>query len=194
MSKTSTQQDPVNEASAAQAYGIVPNSGTVRFERLLPGPIERIWSYLADSEMRGKWLATGAMEPCVGGRVELYFEYPRLSNGREEAPAKYKEKEICDLVGVVLRWEPLHALACTWGEHWGGNSQVMFELTPRGEHVLLVFTHSGLPRQSEMAVAAGWHAHIDILIDHLAGRSPASFWGALMRLEAEYERRFKNAK
>ena len=31
----------------------------VRFERLLPGPIERVWSYLTDSEKRGKWLASG---------------------------------------------------------------------------------------------------------------------------------------
>lgn len=188
---TSMQQESVNEASAVPAYGIVTNSGTVRLERLLAGPIERVWSYLTDSQMRGKWLAAGAMEPRVGGRVELHFEYPRLANRLEEAPAKYKEKEVCEVVGIVLRWEPLHVLACTWGDNWRGETQVMFELAPRGQDVLLVFTHSGLPVQGEMAsVAAGWHAHIDILMDLLAGRSPASFWGVFTRLELEYERRF----
>ena len=28
------------------SYGVVTEPGTVRIERLLPGPAERIWSYL----------------------------------------------------------------------------------------------------------------------------------------------------
>ncbi len=58
-------------------YGVVTESGTVRFERVLPGPIERVWAYLTESEKRGKWLATGNMELRVGGRVE-HCEPPRL--------------------------------------------------------------------------------------------------------------------
>ena len=33
-------------------YGIVTEAGAVRFERLLPGPIERVWAYLTDPDKR----------------------------------------------------------------------------------------------------------------------------------------------
>ncbi len=33
-------------------YGVVTAPGTVRIQRLLPGPIERIWAYLTDGELR----------------------------------------------------------------------------------------------------------------------------------------------
>ena len=56
-------------------YGIVTEAGAVRFERLLPGPIERVWAYLTEPEKRGTWLAAGPMELRVGGRVELNFHH-----------------------------------------------------------------------------------------------------------------------
>jgi hypothetical protein len=34
-------------------YGIVTEAGPVRFERLLPGPIERVWAYLTDAMTSG---------------------------------------------------------------------------------------------------------------------------------------------
>ena len=33
-------------------YGELLDENTVRFERLLPGPIERVWSYLTEGEKR----------------------------------------------------------------------------------------------------------------------------------------------
>ena len=35
-------------------YGVALEDRTVRLERLLPGPIERVWTYLTDPEKRGK--------------------------------------------------------------------------------------------------------------------------------------------
>ncbi len=58
-------------------YGVVTEPRTVYFERLLPGPIERVWAYITESEKRGKWLATGEMELRVGGRVDLKFQQRR---------------------------------------------------------------------------------------------------------------------
>jgi uncharacterized protein YndB with AHSA1/START domain len=48
-------------------YGVVTEAGTIRFERVLPGPIERVWAYLTESKERGKWLASGEMDLRVGG-------------------------------------------------------------------------------------------------------------------------------
>lgn len=44
-------------------------------------------------------------------------------------------------------------------------------------------------REAMLSVAAGWHTHLDILADRLAGRTPEGFWRRHTRLEAEYARR-----
>jgi len=38
----------------------------IRLVRTLPGPIERVWEYLTDSEKRSRWFAGGPMEQRVG--------------------------------------------------------------------------------------------------------------------------------
>src|SRR5688572_17308230 len=48
-------------------YGVVTAPDTVRIERLLPGPIQRVWDYLTESELRGKWFASGELDARVGG-------------------------------------------------------------------------------------------------------------------------------
>jgi uncharacterized protein YndB with AHSA1/START domain len=53
---------------------------TVRFERLLPGPIERVWAYLVESEKRATWLAAGEFDLRLGGRIELHFENHKLTD------------------------------------------------------------------------------------------------------------------
>lgn len=193
MSKSHTKETPGRVPSVSQGFGVATAPGTVRLERRLPGPIERIWAYLTDPELRGRWLATGAMEPRVGGRVELHFEHARLSDAIEVVPAKYRGQEISEVAGRVVRWEPPRVLAYTWGESRGGDSEVTFELSAQDDEVLLVVTHRRLAsREETIGVAAGWHTHLGILIDHLAGRPPQGFWEVHMRLEAEYERRLEN--
>ena len=36
----------------------------VRLVRILPGPIERVWEYLTDSEKRARWFGGGASLNC----------------------------------------------------------------------------------------------------------------------------------
>ena len=36
----------------------------VRFERLLPGPIERVWEYLTKPDLQRAWLAESAADIC----------------------------------------------------------------------------------------------------------------------------------
>ena len=49
-------------------YGVRTAPDTVRIERLLPGPIERVWQYLTDPQLRAQWFAGGELEPRTGGR------------------------------------------------------------------------------------------------------------------------------
>jgi hypothetical protein len=69
-------------------YGTVTEPQTVRFERILPGPIERVWEYLTDSEKRGMWLASGKMEPRVGAEFELRFDHESLSPNTAQPPPR----------------------------------------------------------------------------------------------------------
>ncbi len=176
-------------------YGVVTEAGTVRFERVLPGPIERVWAYLTESEKRGTWLASGEMELRVGGRVELKFRHAELSSQTEPTPERYKKYEKgASVYGRITRCEPPRLLSYTWGESDGVDSEVTFELTPRGNDVLLVLTHRRLPDRTEMiSVSGGWHTHLAILADHLYGRARRPFWSTHALLEGEYEKRLTEA-
>jgi uncharacterized protein YndB with AHSA1/START domain len=175
-------------------YGTITEPGTIRFERLLPGPIERVWAYLTESDKRGKWLASGAVEPRVGGRVELHFKHADLSPQQEKIPDKYKQYENgVGFTAHVTRCEPPRLLSHTWNEELPGDSEVTFELTPRGEDVLLVLTHRRLAPSDMLGVSGGWHTHLDILVDNLNDRVPRPFWSTYAPLEAEYEGRVKAA-
>jgi len=168
-----------------KTYGTSPAPQTVRLERLLPATPERVWTYLTDPEKRATWFAGGPIEPRVGGKAQLLFKHSNFTD--ETPPEQYKEASNCDRHGTVLKWDPPHVLAYTWGE----SSQVEFELTPRGEKTLLVITHSKLPNRSHMlGVSGGWHAHVDILEDRLNGvMTPRPFWSNHARLKGEYDKR-----
>lgn len=172
-------------------YGAYMDQSTIRFERVLPGPIERVWAYLTDPEKRGKWLASGAMELKVGGRVQLDFMHSKLTRANEPTPERYKAMECgVSLFGKVTRVEPPRLLAYTWGEGGGRESEVTFELTPQGDKVLLLLTHRRLAGREELlSVAAGWHTHLGILEDNLSEQEPRPFWSTHARLEKEYEPR-----
>ena len=171
-------------------YGTIIEAGAIRFERLLPGPIERVWAYLTESDKRGQWLASGAVEPRVGGRVELQFRHADLSPHREPVPEKYRKYENgAGFTAEVTRCEPPRLLSHTWPD----GSEVTFELTAQGEQVLLVLTHRRLTPTETLSVAGGWHTHLGILVDRLNDRVPQPFWSTYGRLEAEYERRIAAA-
>ena len=181
----------VNPEEAFERYATRPSPDTLHLTRLLPGPIERVWAYLTDSEKRGRWLATGEMDLRVGGRVEHVWDNSRLTGHDDPPPPKYAEQatRTVSMTGCVTECEPPYRLAYTWGED-AESSLVRFELSRRGNDVLLVLTHRRIARQDHLiGAAAGWHAHLDILADRLAGRRPASFWPTHTRLEAEYEER-----
>lgn len=172
-------------------YGVVTKAGTIRFERRLPGPIERVWDYLTDSEKRGTWLASGPMELKVGGRVQLQFQHATLSPRPEEIPAKYQQFENGDaLEGRITEIDPPHLLSYTWGV--GPQASIVtFELSEREEEILLVVEHRRLQADEELlSVAGGWHAHLNILVDRTNGRESRGFWAEHTRLEREYEQRF----
>jgi len=189
MSAEPKKQDD-KQGQQPSEYGVATGPGTVRLERVLPGPIERVWAYLTEPEKRGKWLASGAMELRVGGQVELVFNHSELS-GEKTPPDEYKKYESCSFShGRVTRCEPPRLLSYTWGDAPGEKSEVTFELSASGKDVRLIVTHRWLRDRGEMVgVASGWHSHLGILDDQLNGREPRPFWTWIVKTKAEYEKR-----
>ena len=179
------------------AYGTVLESGAVRFERLLPGPIERVWNYIVDPDKRATWLAGGKMDLRVGGRVELFFRHNDLSDVKEMPPEKYRQYEGgVGGVSYITQIDPPRLLAMTWNEKEDSTgasanaSEVTFELTPKGDNVLLVLTHRRLASHDKMvSTASGWHTHLAIMVEHINGRATPPFWSRHTRLEKEYDAR-----
>jgi uncharacterized protein YndB with AHSA1/START domain len=171
-------------------FGKVTAPGTVRIERLLPGPLQRVWTYLTDSQKRGTWLAGGEMDLRLGGRVELRFKHAELSPHVEPTPERYKSMEAGHTMrGRITRIDPPRLLSYTWGDE-PGDSEVTFELSEQGADVRLVVTHRRLSGNGEMAsVAGGWHTHLDIMVDNLHERTPRPFWSSHAKVAPEYEKR-----
>jgi uncharacterized protein YndB with AHSA1/START domain len=167
-------------------YGEQLDPGAVRFVRMLPGPIERVWSYLVDSKLRGSWFASGELEPRVGGKLTLFFHHQGLTSHREKPPERWKEMEHGHTAhSTVLRFEPPRVFA--WTFH---RSEVTFELEPVGEQVRLTLTERRLETRADVVGnAAGWHSHLGVLEERLRGQEPAPFWPRVLRYNREYEER-----
>lgn len=168
-------------------YGTLHAPDTVRIERLLPGPLHRVWRYLTEADARAQWLAGGDMDLRPGGRVDLVFRNDALSTEPSAPPPKYAHLTgEHRLTGRIIACEPMRLLAFTWSEAPDA-SEVRFDLEEEGEHVRLTVTHRRLASQGAiLSVSAGWHAHLDILRERLNGAAPSAFWPRHTALEAEY--------
>lgn len=166
------------------AYGTLIEHTTLKIQRLLPGPIDRIWAYLTESDLRRLWLASGTMEMEVGSPVELVWRNNELTNPPGQRPEGFGEEH--RRTEEITEFDPPHKLGISWGETGG----VTFELEPMGDEVLLTVIHRRLPDRTTMLnVSAGWHAHLDILAARAAGKEPSPFWDDWQRLKGDYDER-----
>jgi len=167
------------------AYGVLIEPATLKIERLLPGPIERVWAYLTDNNLRRQWLAAGEMEMKVGAPFELVWRNDQLTDPPGERPPGFGEEH--RMQSRITEFDPPRKLAIAWN----GSGDVSFELTPKGNEVLLTVIHRRLPdRGTLLMVGAGWHMHLDILVARANGeKDPAPFWDGWSRLKKEYDRR-----
>lgn len=164
---------------------------SVRFERDLPGPIDRVWQYLVDPAKRALWLCGGATDTAIDGTIVLAFDNSTLS-GPDDDPAP-TDRDDCGkpvtFSGTVTRYEPPHVFAHTW-DFEGQSSEVCYELSETDSGVHLVLTHTRLASDEEViGVCSGWHAHLGLLADVLEERKLRPFYRTMFALEAEYTQR-----
>ena len=175
-------------------YGELVDSNTVRFERVLPGPIERVWRYLTESELRSQWLCAGDVETCQGGHVDMHFHNVSLSTSDDiPRPERYRDRpERVSFAGSVTRCEPPRLLSHTWnfGEEC---SEVCYELYEEEDKVRLVLTHTRLESKDlVLDVSGGWHTHLNLLGDILTGQPMRPFYRMQEQYLSDYRARLES--
>lgn len=165
-------------------FATMTDASTLVIQRWLPGPAERVWRYLTDSDLRRKWLASGDMALVPGSPLELVWRNDALSDADDSRPDGFSETE--RMQSRVIDLEPMRMLKIAWGK-----GDVTFILQEQGGRVLLTLTHRGIDDRTERGlIAPGWHTHLDILVADLSGAQRPSFWSGWTRLRALYDSRF----
>ena len=172
----------MTDFTTIDAYGVITEPATLTIRRLLPGPIERVWAYLTESDLRRQWLASGDMDMRVGAPFELSWHNDELT-----VPPGVREPGFDDptMISEITVLEPPHRIGFTWGSTGG----VLITLEAQGEDVLLTLTHSRLSDAIMRNVAPGWHTHLDILVARVAGHGHPPFWDAWRARREEYAAR-----
>ncbi|WP_308516117.1 SRPBCC family protein [Sphingomonas flavescens] len=146
----------------------------IRLERLLDAPVDKVWRYLTEADLRQQWFM-GGTDARADADFELLNDHDNLSD--EEVPypesyAPYKGKTWSE---HVLRFDPPRLLETTF--QGGKNGTVTYELQPDGERTRLVLTHRGIDSGTgAQDFGSGWNSHLTVLQERLAGRGVPDFW------------------
>lgn len=175
----------MTQAATRNAYATLDGPTTLTITRVLPGPIERVWSYLTESDLRRQWLASGEMQMETGAPFELVWRNNELTKDPGNRPAGFDGEH--RMQSVIVEADPPRKLVFTWGE----SGEVSILLDMQDSEVLLTLTHRRLPEDpnSGLNIQAGWHAHLDMLVSRLTRAEPDPFWDSWTRLREEYAQR-----
>lgn len=174
----------MNDHASPDAYGTLVEPTTLHLQRRLSAPVERVWAYLTDSDLRRQWLAAGVMDLTPGTGFELVWRNDELSETPSQRPEGFPEEHRMQC--RILEVDPPHRLVITWGVQ----SEVTFTLEQQGSGTLLTLLHRRVPdRGALLNVSAGWHAHLDAMAARLEGRSIGAFWPAWAALKQDYDLR-----
>jgi uncharacterized protein YndB with AHSA1/START domain len=139
----------MNKSATRDAHGTLIEPTTLKIQRLLPGPVERIWAYLVESDKRRKWLAAGKMELKVGAPFELVWRNDELTDPPGKRPDGFGEEHRKQ--SQITALDPPRRIAFTFD-----SGEVSIELEKQGSDVLLTLIHRRLPNRNYMlGVSAG---------------------------------------
>jgi uncharacterized protein YndB with AHSA1/START domain len=160
----------------------------VRLERILDAPVDTVWQYLTDPELRGRWFMPGPIDPRPGGEMVLRVEHAAISPEPGEAPDWYSQYAGTEQAHPILAIDPPHLLRFGWE----GGSEVTWTLEPYGEaRTRFTILHAKLPNRVELVgVSGGWHSHSAVLAEVIAGKVPGNFWKTHARVDGIYDAAF----
>jgi len=148
---------------------------TIRLERTLDAPVEKVWRYLTEAELRSQWFM-GGTDATPGGEFDLLVDHDKLSDDKDVPyPESYAEFKGAVWTEHVIRFDPPRLLETSF--QGGKNGTVIYELSPDGDRTRLVLTHSGIVSPvGAQDFGSGWNSHLTVLEERLAGRGVKDFW------------------
>ena len=154
----------------------------LRIERTLDAPIDTVWRWLTDPELRRQWFASGT-DASREGELDLVFDHDELSADYVPYPPEFEKHRGAVSHERVLKSEPPHLLVWSWAG--GKEGTVTFELSAQGRQTRLVLTHRGIsgPPAND-SFSTGWLAHLAVLEAKLSGRTVADFWALVREYKA----------
>ena len=147
---------------------------TIRLERVLDAPVDTVWRYLTEADLRRQWFM-GGTDARPDSEFELLNDHDNLSDDDVAYPDDYAPYKGKTWNETVLRFEPPRLLETTF--QGGQNGTVRYELTDEGGKTRLVLTHSGIASPTgSQDFGSGWNSHMTVLQERLAGRGVRDFW------------------
>jgi uncharacterized protein YndB with AHSA1/START domain len=101
----------MTKSETPDAYGALIAPATLKIERLLAGPIERVWAYLTESDLRRQWLAAGQIEMKGGTPFEFVWRNDELSNPPGQRPPGFGDEH--RMQSRNIEFDPPRRLAIT---------------------------------------------------------------------------------
>ena len=130
-----------------EADGYVLETGpglyTVRFDRFMMVPVEKVWAALTEPARLADWFAQAKIDLRLGGEVEFRWD----SHGVVET-------------GFIVALKPPNLLAWAIPGPDGRHSVVRWDLKqedPKMMGTRLVLTNTFLPTEHLLSVSTGWH-------------------------------------
>ncbi|MEU8127747.1 SRPBCC domain-containing protein [Micromonospora sp. NPDC049049] len=122
---------------------------SVRLRRRYPAPVAAVWRCLVEPDQVNAWWTPMTVELVPEAGAAMTFTWP----GGDTDP------------GQVLAVDPPHLFAYTWGP-----DTLRWDLSAAGDGTDLTLLTTVADPGHIAYSAAGWHAGLDLLGDHLAGR------------------------
>jgi len=146
----------------------------IRLERTLAAPVETVWRYLTEADLRRHWFMGGSDVPATG-EFDLVVDHDNLSDELAPYPESYAAFKGAVWTEKVIRFDPPKLLETTF--QGGKNGTVTYELVPEGEGTRLTLTHRGITSGTgAQDFGTGWNSHMTVLQERLAGRGVKNFW------------------
>lgn len=148
----------------------------VRFERWLDHPLHTVWAAITEPEQISAWLAPAEVELRVGGRIAFHFE---------------NSDHV--MTGTITAADPPWLLEYTWSSPDAPTSRVRWELAYKDGRCRLTLTHTVEPPAGLVNLLAGWHIHLDLLAQSLAGEPSSWPMDRFRQVRGEYRAAFPDA-
>ena len=104
----------MTDADLISTHGTLIEPTTLKIQRLLPGRIDQVWSYLTESDLRKTWLAAGEMDPTSGSSFELVWRNNELTDPPGQRPDGFSGEH--SMRSEIIEFDPPRRLVFTWGD------------------------------------------------------------------------------